>query len=223
MKNRILTALAAAACATLVACSSVATLSTDSNTALKDLTAVRQTLDQAYANKDLAGLTKFHAANLTATLADGSRLDRAGYSQYEISNVARPDRESRHNLKYWTGGSWRGFGCGAHSTVEGTRWHNVASTTDYIERMQDGRDVAIDTHALSNDARLEEALFTGLRLTAGLDIEAVGARYGVDVWGRYGRPLQPFVDGRLLLREGPRLRLTREGMLLANEIMSVFV
>ena len=58
---------------------SVATLSTDSNTALKDLNAVRQTLDQAYANKDLAGLTKFHAATLTATLSDGTRLDRAGY------------------------------------------------------------------------------------------------------------------------------------------------
>ena len=87
MKNRILTALAATACATLVACSSVATLSTDSNSALKDLTAVRQTRDQAYANKDLAGLAKFHAANLTATLADGSRLDRAGYEALLQKNM----------------------------------------------------------------------------------------------------------------------------------------
>ena len=36
--------------------------------------------------------------------------------QYEISNVARPGRQSRHNLKYWTDGEWLGFGCGAHST-----------------------------------------------------------------------------------------------------------
>ena len=43
------------------------------------------------------------------------RMDAAGYSQYEISNVARPGRESRHNLKYWTDGEWLGFGCGAHS------------------------------------------------------------------------------------------------------------
>ena len=99
MKNRILTALAATACAGLVACSSVATLGTDSNTALKDLRAVRQTRDQLYASKDIAGLAKFHAPNLTATLADGTRLDRAGYEallqkQME-SGVAAPSHITR--------------------------------------------------------------------------------------------------------------------------------
>jgi hypothetical protein len=79
MKNRISTALAALACVTLAACSSVATLSTDTATALRQLSVVRQTRDQAYASKDIAGLAKFHAANLRATLADGTKLDRAGY------------------------------------------------------------------------------------------------------------------------------------------------
>ena len=55
-------------------------------------------------------------------------LDSAGYEQYEISNVARPGRESRHNVKYWTDGEWVGFGCGAHSTRKGVREKNVAST-----------------------------------------------------------------------------------------------
>ena len=54
------------------------------------------------------------------------RLDRAGYGQYEISNVARPGRESRHNLKYWTDGEWAAFGCGAHATIGGVRSRNVA-------------------------------------------------------------------------------------------------
>jgi len=152
-----------------------------------------------------------------------ARLAEAGYDQYEISNVARPGRASRHNVKYWEDGSWHGFGCGAHSTRGGARWKNVAATAEYVARIAAGEPVATERRELTSTVRLEEALFTGLRLTAGLDIEAVGARYGIDVWGRYGRPLQPFVDGRLLLREGPRLRLTREGMLLANEIMSVFV
>src|SRR4029079_15326479 len=55
-----------------------------------------------------------------------SRLDAARVSQYEISNVAKPDHWSRHNVKYWQGGSWRGFGCGAHSTVDDVRWKNIA-------------------------------------------------------------------------------------------------
>jgi oxygen-independent coproporphyrinogen-3 oxidase len=152
-----------------------------------------------------------------------ARLEEAGYDQYEISNVARSGRVARHNVKYWEDGAWHGFGCGAHSTRDGARWKNVASTDEYVARIGAGAPVATERRELTNDARLEEALFTGLRLTAGLDVEAVGAQYGVDVWDRYGQALQPFVDTGLVLREGPRLRLTREGMLLANEIMSVFV
>lgn len=151
------------------------------------------------------------------------RLDAAGYRQYEISNVARPGRESRHNLKYWEDGEWIGFGCGAHSTIEGARSRNVAGTEDYIARVQSGESATLERRALTRDERLEDALFTGLRLADGMDIEEAGRRYGVDVWDRFGTDLAPFVAERLLVREGPRLRLTREGMLLANEIMAVFV
>ncbi len=151
------------------------------------------------------------------------RLDAAGYEQYEISNVARPGRASRHNLKYWTDGEWLGFGCGAHSTRGGARWKNVASTVDYIARVAAGAPAAAERHALSGRERLEDALFTGLRLTAGVDIDAAGVRYGCDVWRTFGDALQPFVDEGLLIHEGPRLRLTRTGMLVANEVMAVFV
>ena len=61
-----------------------------------------------------------------------SRLDDAGYGQYEISNVSKPGLESRHNLKYWSDGEWLGFGCGAHSTRKGIREKNIASTEDYV-------------------------------------------------------------------------------------------
>ena len=151
------------------------------------------------------------------------RLDAAGYRQYEISNVARPGRESRHNLKYWQDGEWIGFGCGAHSTIEGTRSRNVAGTEDYIARVRSGQSATLERRELTREERLEDALFTGLRLSEGMDIEEVGRRYGVDVWDRFGTDLAPFVAERLLVREGPRLRLTRDGMLLANEIMAVFV
>jgi oxygen-independent coproporphyrinogen-3 oxidase len=151
------------------------------------------------------------------------RLETAGYEQYEISNVARPGCRSRHNLKYWQDEEWLGFGCGAHSTVDGVRWKNVASAEDYIERVQRRVSAAVDVRRLTPAERLGDALFTGLRLTDGLDLEAVNARYAVDVWRRFGPELEPFIDEGLLERAGTTLRLTRRGMLLAHEVMTVFV
>jgi oxygen-independent coproporphyrinogen-3 oxidase len=150
-------------------------------------------------------------------------FDAAGYGQYEISNVSRHGRESRHNLKYWTDGEWLGLGCGAHSTRDGVRWKNVSSTTDYVARMASRGAIAVEHRRMTAAEQLEDAMFTGLRLTNGIDIDEIGRRYRVDVWHRYGAKLQPFVDQGLLRRDGSRLRLSREGMLVANEVMQVFV
>ena len=151
------------------------------------------------------------------------RLEGAGYRQYEISNVARPGRRSRHNLKYWSDGEWVGFGCGAHSTRDGRRWHNVSAIGSYIDRVRGGTSPVARCRTLSADERLTDSLFLGLRLADGIDLTAVARRYAVDVWARWGRELEPFVEGGVLAREGNRLRLTRDGMLLANEVMCVFV
>jgi oxygen-independent coproporphyrinogen-3 oxidase len=150
------------------------------------------------------------------------RRDRAGYEQDEISNVARPRLQSRHNLKYWQDGEWRGFGCGAHSTRSGVRWKNISSTSEYIAAVNGGGQLGVDRRELSTQERLEDALFTGLRLAGGIDLDAVKLRYGVDVWKQYGAELQPFVDEGFLIYDSG-LRLTRAGMLLAHEIMTVFI
>ncbi len=151
------------------------------------------------------------------------RLDRAGYEQYEISNVARAGFVCRHNVKYWQGGDWRGFGCGAHSTVGGRRWRNVSGTTDYIDRMAAGTSLVIDERVLSSSERIEEALFTGLRLTAGIDRAAFHDRLGVDPWEAYREALEPFVGTGHLWRTEAGFGLSRTGMLVANEILQVFV
>jgi len=151
------------------------------------------------------------------------RLDLAGYEQYEISNVAKAGRRSRNNLKYWQDGEWLGIGCGAHSTRRGVRWKNVSATDEYIDRISRGQDAGVDVRTLSDDERLGDALFTGLRLSDGIDLGAIEARYGVDVWARYGEELRPFVEEGCLKREGSRLRLSRRGMLIAHEVMAIFV
>jgi oxygen-independent coproporphyrinogen-3 oxidase len=151
------------------------------------------------------------------------RLDAAGYEQYEISNVARNGRVSRHNIKYWTDGEWLGFGPGAHSTRSGVRWRNLSATNEYAGAVQSGGQLIAERRILSRQDGIEEALFTRLRMTEGIDVELVRSRYGVDVWRQYGGELQRFVEAGVLVYDDRRLKLTRAGMLLANEIMTVFL
>jgi oxygen-independent coproporphyrinogen-3 oxidase len=81
-----------------------------------------------------------------------------------------------------------------------------------------------ERRALEFAERVEDALFMGLRLTEGVDLAAIESHYGIDAWRRYGAELGRFVDAGLLIHEPKRrLALTRPGMLLANEVMTVFI
>ncbi len=153
-------------------------------------------------------------------------LELAGYRQYEISNVARPGRESRHNVKYWTGTAWHGLGAGAHGTVGARRWRNLPDTRAYNASVARGVTPEAETTEISPEERLQEALFMGLRMRVGVDLAKLRAQHGVDLAGRYGDKLETFVSAGLLDEVGyhaGRLILTRRGQLLANEVLSVFV
>jgi oxygen-independent coproporphyrinogen-3 oxidase len=152
-----------------------------------------------------------------------ARLEELEYRQYEISNVARPGRESRHNLKYWTDGEWLGFGPGAHSTLAGVRWKNVSTTDEYAARIAAGTSVETERRDLTADERWQEAVITGLRLRDGVSISDTAARYGVDLEARFGDHLRRFEDAGAVARDSDRLRLTRRGMLVANDVLRVFI
>ncbi len=156
-------------------------------------------------------------------LAALERLDAAGYEQYEISNVARPGRRSRHNLKYWEDGGWLGFGCGAHSTRDGVRWRNLSATPDYIGAVDADGTVRVEERRLTPRERAEEAAFTGLRLCQGVDLAHIHQAYGIDIWSERQGELARFVEAGILSYDVGRLRLTRRGMLLANEVMGALI
>jgi oxygen-independent coproporphyrinogen-3 oxidase len=85
------------------------------------------------------------------------------------------------------------------------------------------RDVVSERRALTPEARVEEALFMGLRLRDGVDLASIDARYHVDTWERYGAALEPHLAAGLVQLDRPCLRLTRRGLLLSHEVMAVFV
>jgi oxygen-independent coproporphyrinogen-3 oxidase len=147
------------------------------------------------------------------------RFGEVGLEQYEISNVARAGHESRHNLKYWEDGQWRG----AHSTIRGRRWKNVGGPEEYAKKVLNGGQVDIAHRELTREERWQEALITGLRLSRGIEVSAFNRNYGLDLWARYGDHLQPSVEAGLVVFEQDRLWLSRRGMLLANDVLAVFI
>jgi oxygen-independent coproporphyrinogen-3 oxidase len=152
------------------------------------------------------------------------RAEAAGYGQYEISNFCRPGRESRHNLKYWTGEPYYGFGCSAHSfDGQRARWSNERDAARYCELVETTGGATVERTELTAQDAGAEALFLGLRLTRGVDLGAHRARFGADVRATHAADLARFREAGLIDIDGDRLRLTRGGALLSNEVFSAFV
>jgi oxygen-independent coproporphyrinogen-3 oxidase len=129
-------------------------------------------------------------------------LASAGLANYEISNWARPGHECRHNLLYWTQGDYLGFGCAAHSHEAGRRWWNVRTPERYIGAVRDGESTEAAGETLDDETRRVEGLQLALRMKDGVPADAL------DVAD---------LDG-LVVTDGDRVRLTRSGRLLANEV-----
>ncbi len=152
--------------------------------------------------------------------AAASRFGELGYRQYEISNFALPERQSRHNLKYWTNQPFIGFGCGAYSYFADRRWGNERSVGRYIERIHERRH-AIDYHShLSAVEHEEEALFLGLRLTDGIPLAEFRTRFGFDLRERYRRQIAHLNEAGLVELVSDRFRLTPRGWMLSNEVFT---
>lgn len=151
-------------------------------------------------------------------LADG-RLAEAGFSWYEISNWARPGHASRHNLGYWQGRAWEAVGPGAHAfDGERRRW-NAGRLDAYIAALvpADGSGAVLPAGgAEPASTGPGEAAMLALRTSAGLPLEALDrpSVAAALAWG---------IETHLLAPSGPRLRLTRRGRLLSNELFTRLV
>ena len=152
------------------------------------------------------------------TLAE-SRLAASGYVHYEISNWALPGNECAHNIGYWSGIPYRGFGVGAHSFDGIRRFWNTSSLADYATSVDNGRLPVLDEEVLTPELQLEEAFMLGLRQARGVDLQDVARRFGL-VYSRewHGRVRQ-LQDARWILLDGSILTLTPKGRLAANSVI----
>ncbi len=139
-------------------------------------------------------------------------LAEHGYERYEISNYAKPGRQCRHNIGYWTGKAYLGLGLGASSYVFGHRFHNTADLEEYLAAdFTSPGAAAQDIQELTLEDRMEEFMFLGLRMMQGVDGSEFLGRFGQNMWNVYGDVFQKLQEQGLIQVEYPVVRLTDLG------------
>lgn len=121
-------------------------------------------------------------------------LAQAGYERYEISNYAKKGYACRHNLVYWQGGDYLGLGLGSSSYMDGVRFHNTTDFNTYVN--QDA--YVEDREELSVQAKMEEFMFLGLRVMAGVSGTEFEKRFGKTMEDVYGDVLRKHEEEGLL-------------------------
>ncbi len=151
-----------------------------------------------------------------------------GLERYEVSNHARPGRESRHNIAYWENRFWFGLGPSATGHYPSLSEHAVSERRknpplpSWLEgaraSLQDG-----SLEPVSGEEFVTDALFSGLRLKSGVNLTELSNRSGVDVRARFARAFDSLITQGLLETDGETVRATPDGIWVLNAVVSEFL
>ncbi len=152
------------------------------------------------------------------------RLARAGLAMYEISNFARIGDESRHNLVYWANDAYFGFGVGAARYIRGVRSINTRDLPGYLRRIEAGESATGPSEELEPEARARETAIQMLRRTVlGIERNDFRRRTGHEIDRLAGPAISRFFAEGYLEDDGQRLRLSREGVFVADRVLCEFL
>lgn len=167
-----------------------------------------------------AGKLNLPNENLCADMYDfiTKTLPELGYKRYEISNFAKENLHSRHNLGYWTGKSYFGFGAGAHSFDGELRTSNVRDVATYIKN-----NFSVVEEIVTRQAAMEEFCFLGLRVVNGIRASSFEKKFGVSIFDVFGAVIEKNIQRGLIAVEGDKIFLTARGMSLGNEVFADFL
>lgn len=144
-------------------------------------------------------------------------LSGEGFEHYEISNFAKENFYSRHNLNYWKNNSYYGFGLAASGYQNNIRYTNTTNLKKYIENPT----LKEFTQKLTLQEQLEEEIFLGLRTKSGIDKNKVSEKFEIDFDKKYEKILQKYSG--YIVKTHAGYALSDEGMLLSNEVLSEFI
>lgn len=150
-------------------------------------------------------------------------LSAKGYYQYEISNFARPTYEAKHNLTYWQGKEYVGFGAAAHSFYNIERLNNYADIRKYIESLRLNRLPVEGRKQISMQEFISDCLVLGLRLNQGISLHRFKEQYNFDILKKYKPIIERLTTDGYLLLENDKLKLSRKALFVSNSILSEFI
>jgi len=150
------------------------------------------------------------------------RLEEAGYQQYEISNFAKPGYESKHNSMYWRNRSYYGLGAGAHGYMNGQRHVNVKGIQPYIDATKQGLPITEQFEVTRQEA-MEDFMMVGLRMLEGVRNADFMSQFGVTIESQFEATLDGWLRKQLLERTANGYRLSKQGILLGNEVFGSFL
>jgi oxygen-independent coproporphyrinogen-3 oxidase len=147
------------------------------------------------------------------------RLAEAGLAMYEISNFAQPGQESRHNLVYWANDAYFGFGVGAARYLRGARSTNTRDLAAYMKRTMAGQSATGPHEELTPEERARETAMLMLRRTqAGINRDDFQLRTGFELDFLAGTVIERFKAQGYLLDDGQGVRLSPQGVFLADRV-----
>jgi oxygen-independent coproporphyrinogen-3 oxidase len=152
-------------------------------------------------------------------------LKTEGYIHYEISNFSTPGFSCRHNINYWDSGDYYGVGQGAHSHLNRTRFNNTENLEEYINLLSHGMNPVKNEEEITPEKALSEVFFLGLRKADGVEMKKLSEALGRDVSVAFGKEIAEFEEIGLMevYDKGSRIRLTRKGLCLSNEVFIKFM
>ena len=153
-------------------------------------------------------------------------LEGCGYERYEISNYARPGFVCRHNVGYWTGVPYLGFGISSSSYIGGKRFSNGRSLRNYLTAMEEARPletIRIDEEVVEKEQAMEEFMFLGLRLMRGVSREQFMKTFHAPLESIYGDVIRRLKQDGYMRESGGYLSLTERGIDVSNQILTEFL
>lgn len=168
----------------------------------------------------------------------GKYLQQMGYHRYEISNYCRSGMECKHNCVYWTGGEYLGLGVNASSYLNGYRFRvpvSQKSYRSYVDRicqlagngsadLQNAIQGMDELEIIDQKEQMEEFMFLGLRMMAGVSEEEFFRRFGSSMMDVYGDVIKKYQTMDLISRkDNGRVALTEKGIDVSNSILADFL